>query len=268
MTSAISNSRKKYSLPIRRVIERISHQQESIVHDSLSPDQSIAMPHAFTDYGILVNSAEWSGKLSEDAIVEMAQYAAAHGFGEAAVTYRIRDWGVSRQRFWARRFPLFTAKSAARCPSRKRLPVRLPDHAEFTGSGESPLAGVADFVNTTCPKCGGEAKRDTDTMDTFVDSSWYFFRYTDPRNESSPFDPEIAKQWTPVDQYIGGDSHAVMHLIYTRFWTKFMRDIGLVSFAEPVKKLLTQGMVTNRVEELTSGRRCRRVSAMASIPTR
>jgi leucyl-tRNA synthetase len=128
------------------------------------------------------------------------------------------------------------------------LPVQLPDHAEFTGSGESPLAGVADFVNTTCPKCNAAARRDTDTMDTFVDSSWYFFRYCDPRNESAPFDPEIVRQWTPVDQYIGGDSHAVMHLIYTRFWTKFMRDIGLVSFDEPVKKLLTQGMVTNRVE--------------------
>jgi leucyl-tRNA synthetase len=130
----------------------------------------------------------------------------------------------------------------------KDLPVRLPDRAEFTGSGESPLAGVADFVNTTCTKCNRPARRDTDTMDTFVDSSWYFFRYCDPRNESAPFDPAIASQWTPVDQYIGGDSHAVMHLIYTRFWTKVMRDLGLVSFDEPVKRLLTQGMVTNRVE--------------------
>jgi len=131
----------------------------------------------------------------------------------------------------------------------KDLPVRLPDRAEFTGSGESPLAGVADFVNTTCPNCKAPARRDTDTMDTFVDSSWYFFRYCDPGNESAPFDPAIAKQWTPVDQYIGGDSHAVMHLIYTRFWTKVMRDLGLVSFDEPVKKLLTQGMVTNRVQD-------------------
>jgi len=240
---------QKYSLPIRRVIERISHEQESIVHDALSEDQSIAMPHAFTDYGILVNSADWSGKLSQGAIVEMAKYAQEHGFGEAAVTYRIRDWGVSRQRFWGAPVPIIYCEKCGTVPvPEKDLPVRLPDHAEFTGSGESPLAGVPDFVNTTCPKCGGEAKRETDTMDTFVDSSWYFFRYTDPRNESLPFDPEIAKQWTPVDQYIGGDSHAVMHLIYTRFWTKFMRDLGLVSFAEPVKKLLTQGMVTNRVE--------------------
>jgi leucyl-tRNA synthetase len=240
---------QKYSLPMRRVIERISHEQESIAHDPTHEDQSTAMPHAFTDYGILVNSADWSGKLSQDAIVEMAKYAAAHGFGEAAVTYRIRDWGVSRQRFWGAPVPIIYCEKCGTVPvPEKDLPVRLPDHAEFTGSGESPLAGVADFVNTTCSKCGGEAKRETDTMDTFVDSSWYFFRYCDPQNESAPFDPEIAKQWTPVDQYIGGDSHAVMHLIYTRFWTKFMRDLGLVSFDEPVKKLLTQGMVTNRVE--------------------
>jgi leucyl-tRNA synthetase len=240
---------QKYSLPIRRVIERVSHQQESIPHDPLSEDQSMAMPHAFTDYGILVNSGDWSGKLSTDALVEMAAHAAKNNFGEAAVTYRIRDWGVSRQRFWGAPVPIiYCDKDGVVAVPEKDLPVELPQRAEFTGSGESPLAGVADFVNTTCPTCGGPAKRETDTMDTFVDSSWYFFRYTDPRNESVAFDPQIAGQWTPVDQYIGGDSHAVMHLIYTRFWTKFMRDLGLVSFDEPVKRLLTQGMVTNRVE--------------------
>jgi leucyl-tRNA synthetase len=240
---------QKYSLPIRRVIERISHEQEKIPHDPLSEDQSIAMQHAFTDYGILVNSGNWSGNLSADAIVAMAQHAKEQGFGEAAVTYRIRDWGVSRQRFWGAPVPIIYCDKCGMVPvAEKDLPVRLPDHAEFTGSGESPLAGVAEFVNTNCPECGGAAKRETDTMDTFVDSSWYFFRYCDPRNESMPFDPAIAGQWAPVDQYIGGDSHAVMHLIYTRFWTKFMRDIGLVSFDEPVKRLLTQGMVTNRVE--------------------
>ena len=240
---------QKYSLPIRRVIERISHEQESIAHDPSHEDQSTAMPHAFMDYGILVNSGDWSGRLSADAIVEMARYAEAHGFGQAAITYRIRDWGVSRQRFWGAPVPIVYCEKCGMVPvPEKDLPVQLPDRAEFTGSGESPLAGVADFVNTTCPNCNAPARRDTDTMDTFVDSSWYFFRYCDPRNESAPFDPDIAKQWTPVDQYIGGDSHAVMHLIYTRFWTKFMRDLGLVSFDEPVKKLLTQGMVTNRVQ--------------------
>lgn len=240
---------QKYSLPIRRVIERVSHGQESIPHDATSEDQSIAMPHAFTDYGILVNSGDWSGKLSEQAIVELTRFAQAHGFGQAAVTYRIRDWGVSRQRFWGAPIPIVYCEHCGMVPvSDKDLPVRLPERAEFTGSGQSPLAGVADFVNTTCPNCHSPARRDTDTMDTFVDSSWYFFRYCDPHNDAAAFDPELAKQWTPVDQYIGGDSHAVMHLIYTRFWTKFMRDIGLVSFDEPVKKLLTQGMVTNRIE--------------------
>ncbi|MEK6281765.1 MAG: leucine--tRNA ligase [Acidobacteriota bacterium] len=240
---------QKYSLPVRRVIERISHAQESIPHDPVHEDQSTAMPHAFTDYGILVNSGDWSGKLSNEAIKEMAQYAKDHGFGEAAVTYRIRDWGVSRQRFWGAPVPIiYCDKCGTVAVPEKDLPVELPERAEFTGSGESPLASVPEFVNTTCPKCGRPARRETDTMDTFVDSSWYFFRYTDPRNESTPFDPTIANEWTPVDQYIGGDSHAVMHLIYTRFWTKFMRDIGLVSFDEPVKRLLTQGMVTNRVE--------------------
>ncbi|HEV7680968.1 MAG TPA: leucine--tRNA ligase [Pyrinomonadaceae bacterium] len=240
---------QKYSLPIRRVIERISHGQESIPHDATSEDQSIAMQHAFTDHGILVNSGDWSGKLSEAAIVEMAKEAEAKGFGQAAITYRIRDWGVSRQRFWGAPVPIIYCEKCGMVPvAEKDLPVQLPDRAEFTGSGESPLAGVAEFVNTTCPNCGATARRDTDTMDTFVDSSWYFFRYCDPHNESAAFDPAIVKQWTPVDQYIGGDSHAVMHLIYTRFWTKFMRDLGLVSFDEPVKKLLTQGMVTNRVQ--------------------
>ena len=240
---------QKYSLPIRRVIERISHAQESIAHDPTHEDQSTAMPHAFTDYGIQVNSGDWSGKLSRDAIVEMAQHAERNNFGKAAITYRIRDWGISRQRFWGAPVPIvYCEKCGTVAVPENDLPVKLPDHAEFTGTGESPLAGVAEFVNTTCPKCGGAAKRETDTMDTFVDSSWYFFRYCDPRNESAAFDPKLANEWTPVDQYIGGDSHAVMHLIYTRFWTKFMRDLGLVSFDEPVRKLLTQGMVTNRVE--------------------
>ena len=240
---------QKYSLPIRRVIERVSHEQESIVHDTLSEDQSLAMQHAFTDYGILVNSGEWSGKLSEVATLEMAAYAKARGFGEAAVTFRIRDWGISRQRFWGAPVPMIYCQNCGTVPvPYDQLPVVLPETAAFTGTGESPLAGVPEFVNTTCPKCDGPARRETDTMDTFVDSSWYFFRYCDPRNEAAPFDPESASHWTPVDQYIGGDSHAVMHLIYTRFWTKVMRDLGLVSFDEPVKRLLTQGMVTNRVE--------------------
>ncbi|MCM3902118.1 MAG: leucine--tRNA ligase [Pyrinomonadaceae bacterium] len=241
---------QKYSLPIRQVIAPVSHVQPAAEPVSKTgTDQSGEMHQSFTDYGVLINSNEWGGKLSEIAIREMTQHAEQHKFGGGAVTYRLRDWGVSRQRFWGAPVPIINCEhcGAVAVPY-EDLPVVLPETAEFTGSGQSPLAGVPEFVNTTCPKCKRPARRETDTMDTFVDSSWYFFRYCDPRNAEEPFDPAIAAQWTPVDQYIGGDSHAVMHLIYTRFWTKFMRDIGLVSFDEPVKKLLTQGMVTNLVE--------------------
>ena len=241
---------QKYSLPIRQVVAPVTHQQAAAEPTSVTgTDQSADMNRPFTDFGVLINSGEWGGKLSEVAIAEMSAYAKDKGFGEAAITFRIRDWGVSRQRFWGAPVPIIYCDNCGMVPvPYDQLPVVLPQNATFTGTGESPLAGVPEFVNTTCPKCGGPGRRDTDTMDTFVDSSWYFFRYCDPRNESMPFDSRIAQQWTPVDQYIGGDSHAVMHLIYTRFWTKFMRDIGLVSFDEPVKSLLTQGMVTNRVQ--------------------
>jgi leucyl-tRNA synthetase len=232
----------KYTLPIRQVIARIVHGQPGEVIE-IDPGA------AFTDYGVLVNSGEWGGRLSQDAIREMAEQAEAKGFGGGAVTYRIRDWGISRQRFWGAPIPVVYCETCGMVPvPEKDLPVMLPDKAEFTGTGESPLKSVSEFVNTSCPKCSRHAVRETDTMDTFVDSSWYFFRYCDPHNDTAPFDPEIAAKWTPVDQYIGGDSHAVMHLIYTRFWTKVMRDLGLVKFNEPVKRLLTQGMVTNLVK--------------------
>ena len=241
---------QKYSLGIRQVIAPVTHSQVKAEPTSVTgTDQSADMKAAFIDYGVLINSGEWGGKLSEVAIPEMTAFAEKSGFGEGATTYRIRDWGVSRQRFWGAPVPVIYCDKCGMVPvPYEQLPVVLPQTAEFTGTGESPLAGVPAFVNTECPKCNGPARRETDTMDTFVDSSWYFFRYCDPRNDEAPFDPEIIKKWTPVDQYIGGDSHAVMHLIYTRFWTKFMRDLGLVDFDEPVKKLLTQGMVTNRIE--------------------
>jgi leucyl-tRNA synthetase len=241
---------QKYSLPIRQVIAPVTHQQAAAEPTSVTgTDQSAEMNRPFTDFGVLINSGAWGGKLSEVAIAEMSVFAKDKGFGEAAVTFRIRDWGISRQRFWGAPVPVIYCDKCGMVPvPYDQLPVVLPQNATFTGTGESPLAGVPEFVNTTCPNCDGPARRETDTMDTFVDSSWYFFRYCDPRNDSMPFDSAIAQQWTPVDQYIGGDSHAVMHLIYTRFWTKFMRDIGLVGFDEPVKSLLTQGMVTNRVQ--------------------
>ena len=242
---------QKYSLPIRQVIAPITHEQEpSGFEPRLGVDQSTEMQQAFTDYGVLVNSGEWSGKLSQDAMREMAQHAKERGFGEPAVTYRLRDWGISRQRFWGAPIPVIYCERCGIVPvPEEDLPVILPERAEFTGVGQSPLAGVREFVETSCPRCGGPARRETDTMDTFIDSSWYFFRYCDPHNDREPFDREKVAYWTPVDQYIGGIEHAVMHLLYTRFWTKFMRDIGLVRFNEPVKKLLTQGMVTNIVPE-------------------
>ncbi len=241
---------QKYSLPIRQVIAPVTHEQLAAEPTpTTAGDASAEIKHAFTDYGVLINSGDWGGKLSEVATAEMAEHAKKNGFGEPAVTYRIRDWGVSRQRFWGSPIPVVYCDKDGMVPvPYDRLPVVLPQTAAFTGTGESPLAGVPEFVNTNCPKCDGPARRETDTMDTFVDSSWYFFRYCDPRNDAKPFDTRLTEQWTPVDQYIGGDSHAVMHLIYTRFWTKVMRDMGLVSFDEPVKRLLTQGMVTNVVE--------------------
>lgn len=227
----------KYGLPIRQVVCRIDEFAEF-------KDSSKELEEAFTDYGILVNSGEWTGKTSEQAKKEMTEFAEKQGFGESTVIYRLRDWGISRQRYWGAPIPIVYCETCGIVPEKyENLPIKLPENVEITGTGESPLAKVSDFINCSCPKCNKPARRETDTMDTFVDSCWYYFRYCDPNNPEIPFDPEIVSYWTPVDQYIGGDDHAVMHLIYTRFWTKVMRDIGLINFNEPVKKLLTQGMV-------------------------
>ncbi len=216
--------------------------ENSVNSDEHGSESQIEAP--FTDYGVLVNSGEWSGKTSVDAKREMAEFAKQNGFGEAATTYRLRDWGVSRQRYWGAPIPIIYCEACGVVPVPiDQLPVELPDSVQFNVAGESPLATVPEFVNTVCPNCAGAAKRETDTMDTFVDSCWYYFRYLDNQNTEMPFAPEKAAYWAPVDQYIGGDDHAVMHLIYTRFWTKVMRDIGLVKFDEPIKRLLTQGMV-------------------------
>jgi leucyl-tRNA synthetase len=241
---------EKFGLPIREVVESSQKSGQSSVVSSQNEEQSqIAdrksqIEMAFIDYGILINSGEWNGKTSEDAKREMTQFAEEKSFGRAATTYRLRDWGISRQRFWGAPIPIIYCEKCGTVPVPfEDLPVQLPESAPFTGVGESPLAKVPEFVNTVCPKCKESAKRETDTMDTFVDSTWYYFRYTDPHNPKMPFDPQVAAYWLPVDQYIGGVDHAVMHLLYTRFWTKVMRDIGLVNFDEPVKNLLTQGMV-------------------------
>jgi leucyl-tRNA synthetase len=252
---------QKFALPIKTVIVseppasaggKVDAPRSTLSVKANSADSQSTLPPAdaggsdtaYTDYGVMVNSGEWDGKTSEDAKKEMAEYAEKYRFGEAATTYRLRDWGISRQRFWGSPIPIVYCEKCGVVPEKfENLPVRLPETAPFTGTGESPLAKAPEFYKTNCPNCDGPAKRDTDTMDTFIDSSWYFFRYTDPANETLPFDTETASYWTPVDQYVGGDDHAVMHLIYARFWTKVMRDIGLVDFNEPFKRLLTQGMV-------------------------
>ncbi len=229
---------KKFGLPIRQVISEphLAHEHHTM--------QALALAEPYTGAGVLVHSDYWNGRTSEQATAEMTEFAEKHGFGEAATTYRLRDWGVSRQRFWGAPIPIVYCDECGAVPEKyEDLPVELPETAPFTGTGESPLTKVPEFVNTKCPSCGGEARRETDTMDTFVDSSWYYFRYTDPHNSELPVGTDAASYWTPVDQYIGGDDHAVMHLIYARFWTKVMRDLDLVKFNEPFKRLLTQGMV-------------------------
>ncbi len=227
---------KKFELPIRQVIKPAV--------DAVDGEENAPLTEAFSEKGVLVNSDSWNGKTSKEAIALMTDFAETNGFGEGATTYRLRDWGISRQRFWGAPIPIIYCDSCGPVPVPfEQLPVELPESAPFTGIGESPLSKVDEFVNSICPKCEGPGRRETDTMDTFVDSTWYYFRYTDPKNTEMPFEPKTANYWLPVDQYIGGIDHAVMHLLYTRFWTKMMRDIGLVEFDEPATKLLTQGMV-------------------------
>jgi leucyl-tRNA synthetase len=174
----------------------------------------------------------------------MAAFASERGFGEAAITYRLKDWGISRQRYWGTPIPVIHCVACGVVPVPEAdLPVVLPDRVEITGSGRSPLENVPEFVNVQCPKCGAAARRETDTMDTFIDSSWYFYRYCDARNDHAPFDPARIGYWFEIDQYIGGVEHAILHLIYSRFFTKMMRDLGLIKNSEPATRLFTQGMV-------------------------
>jgi leucyl-tRNA synthetase len=230
---------QKYKLDIRLVIlPQSSDPEETMVEPPL--------PFTTMD-GIVVNSAEFSGLSCEDAIKKMSARAEEKGFGRATVAFRIKDWGISRQRYWGTPIPMVYCDKDGVVPvAEKDLPVILPHNVPITLAGGSPLAGVPEFLNTTCPKCGGPARRETDTMDTFVDSSWYFYRYADAHNDKAPFDSEKIAYWfgkNGIDQYIGGVEHAILHLIYSRFWTKFMRDMGLVKNDEPVARLFTQGMV-------------------------
>jgi leucyl-tRNA synthetase len=226
---------KKYKLEIRVVILPQSNEEETMAEPPL--------PFTTMD-GMLVNSGEFSRLSCEDAIKKMSSRGEEKGFGKATVTFRIKDWGISRQRYWGTPIPMVYCEKDGVVPvEEKALPVILPDNVPITLAGGSPLMNVPEFLNTTCPKCGGPARRETDTMDTFVDSSWYFYRYTDAHNDKAPFDSAKIAYWFPIDQYIGGVEHAILHLIYSRFWTKFMRDMGLVKNDEPIARLFTQGMV-------------------------
>jgi len=221
----------KYNLPIVQVIK------------PSNADVDETLPFC-SEEGVLINSGEYDGLSCTDAEKKLQEAATRGNFGEAQVTFRLKDWGVSRQRYWGTPIPMIHCEKdgLVQVPD-EQLPVVLPAQIEITQQGGSPLSRVPEFVNVTCPKCGGPAKRETDTMDTFVDSSWYFYRYTDAKNAKAPFDSKVAQYWFPIDQYIGGVEHAILHLIYSRFWTKVMRDLGLIVNDEPARRLFTQGMV-------------------------
>ena len=221
----------KYGLPIVEVIR------------PADPNAPAELPFLSED-GVLVNSGDYDGMSCEEAQKKLQEVAASGAFGKPTITYRLKDWGVSRQRYWGTPIPMINCQRDGLVPvPDDQLPVLLPAQVEITQQGGSPLGRVPEFVNTTCPKCGGPARRETDTMDTFVDSSWYFYRYTDAKNANAPFDPKVAHYWFPIDQYIGGVEHAILHLIYSRYWTKVMRDLGLIVNDEPAQRLFTQGMV-------------------------
>jgi leucyl-tRNA synthetase len=224
---------RKYGLPIQVVVES---------GDASTDPATMAL--ATTNYGRLVNSGPWNGQEAPAVMPRMIADAEQRGIGKGEVQYRLKDWGISRQRYWGTPIPVIHCdKDGVVAVPYDELPVELPKVAQFTGRGDSPLAQVSDWVNVKCPKCGGAARRETDTMDTFVDSSWYFLRFCDPHNDELPFGPAQAAYWMPVDFYSGGVEHAILHLLYSRFFTRVLRDIGLVTFDEPFTRLLTQGMV-------------------------
>ena len=219
---------KKYNLPIIQVIDG----------ENYSPDC------AYIDPGVLVNSGEFNGINNEEAKKLITKYAEDKGFGYSKVQFRLRDWLISRQRYWGAPIPVVYCDKCGCVPvPDNQLPVKLPVDVDFSVQGKSPILTSKTFIDTKCPICGGDAKRETDTMDTFICSSWYYMRYSDARNDKEAFNKKLVNKWLPVDQYVGGIEHAILHLLYSRFFTKALKDIGLLDFDEPFKNLLTQGMV-------------------------
>ena len=236
---------KKYRLPIKVVVQPREGK----------PLNAARLKEAFLGHGRMVDSGPYTGMESEKALQKMTDDLAKKNQAERATLYRIKDWGISRQRYWGTPIPVVYCDACGVVPvPDKQLPVVLPLEIEFTGVGLSPLLNVPEFLNASCPKCGGKARRETDTMDTFVDSSWYFYRYLTPHENAAPFDKEIVRRWFPIDQYIGGAEHAVLHLIYLRFWTKMMRDLGLVEHDIPVARLFNQGMVIKDGAKMSKSR--------------
>ncbi len=230
---------QKYNLPVQVVIV-----PENSAGAATGPAGKEPLDRAFEEYGMLVDSAEFTGLSSAEARMKIADYLEQEGMGKKVVNYKLRDWGISRQRYWGTPIPVVYCGTCGIVPvPEKDLPVVLPADAVLTGTGSSPLAEMESFVSVPCPKCRGRAKRETDTMDTFVDSSWYFLRYCSPDADDNPVEKDAADYWMAVDQYIGGIEHAVLHLLYSRFITKVLRDIGLIQVSEPFSCLLTQGMV-------------------------
>ena len=232
----------KYGLPIRVVIA--------------PPDwDSGPLSEAYIDPGRQVNSGQFDGLPNDRGIEAISDYLESEGWGSRTVTYRVRDWLISRQRYWGTPIPMVHCPACGTVPvPEEQLPVLLPEDAEFKPTGESPLKYHQGFVNTACPQCGGAAQRETDTMDTFFDSSWYFLRYLSPHDEEQPWDPAVAKQWMPVDQYTGGAEHAVMHLLYARFFIKALRDMGLLEFGEPFLRLYNQGHIIAEGAKMSKSR--------------
>ncbi len=231
---------RKYDLPIRVVI---------------SPPgwDGAGLDEAYVGEGVMVNSGRFDGLPSAQGMGSIADYVEGRDWGRRAVSYRLRDWLISRQRYWGTPIPMVYCDTCGTVPvPAEALPVLLPSDAEFRPTGESPLALDHSFVNTICPRCGASARRETDTMDTFVDSSWYMERFTSPKHDEAPFDPQVLKEWMPVEQYTGGAEHAVMHLLYSRFWTKALRDMGLVEFDEPFLRLFNQGIILGEDHEKMS----------------
>ncbi|EDZ96315.1 MAG: leucine--tRNA ligase [Limnospira sp. PMC 1291.21] len=226
----------QYNLPIRQVIVPDDADNDN------DPDDEVKQ--AYTEPGIMVDSGPFSGEHSSHGKQAVIEYAEDEGYGEGRVQYRLRDWLISRQRYWGCPIPIIHCPDCGAVPVPDGdLPVKLPQNVEFSGRGPSPLATLEDWVNVPCPSCGTPAKRETDTMDTFIDSSWYFLRYPDAKNADQVFDVAQTNDWMPVDQYVGGIEHAILHLLYSRFFTKVLRDRNLLKFDEPFQRLLTQGMV-------------------------